>query len=189
MYSVRHTYASRTLFTTVAGLAIAMTLPGCGDETGDGSVAGSAGGTTAAARPGWLLTSAPADAIPVGQAKANAAEGDEVVIRGRIGGRMVPVSEESPVFVIVDLALPHCGELPDDQCQTPWDYCCEPRDSLTANSATVQLVSADGSALAINPVAGGLEPLDEVIVVGTVGPRPDPQVLTIRATGVHRAGG
>ena len=90
----------------------------------------------------------------------------------------------SPVFTVVDLEIPHCGQIPGDTCGTPWDYCCEPRDSLTANAATVQLVDSDGE-----PIAGGagpLRPLDEIVVIGSVGPRPDDQVLTIRATGVYR---
>ncbi|MCA9312472.1 MAG: hypothetical protein KDA21_14760, partial [Phycisphaerales bacterium] len=69
---------------------------------------------------------------------------------------------------------------------TPWDYCCEPSDSLVANSATIQLVGENGQTLEVDPVAAGLNPLDEVVVVGTVGPRPSPTVLTVKATGVHR---
>lgn len=136
----------------------------------------------------WLLQSEPSGAKGVGEVKADALENAQVVVRGRIGGRMEPLTAQSPVFIIVDLKIPHCGELPDDHCKTPWDYCCEPRDSLTAHSATVQLVAPDGSPLDVDPVAAGLRPLDEVVVVGSVGPRPGTDVLTIRATGVYRTG-
>lgn len=145
----------------------------------------SAAADTPAASASWLLAAEPADVRPVGEAKADAVEGDEVVVVGRIGGRVEPITSESPVFTIVDLELKHCRETKGDLCPTPWDYCCEPRESLTANSVTVQLVSPDGSPMTIDPIAAGLDPLDEIVVVGTVGPRPSPEVLVIRATAVH----
>lgn len=166
---------------TIPTLLVSLALTACGESTEPTQ-------SQAPAKSTWLLTSEPADAASIVDAKANVEEGDQVVVFGRIGGRVEPISADSPVFVIVDLELPHCGQLPDDQCQTPWDYCCEPRDTLTAHSATVQLVDANGAPLDIDPVAGGLSPLDEVVVVGTVGPRPSEEVLTIRATGVHRRG-
>ncbi|RMH28563.1 MAG: hypothetical protein D6692_05245 [Planctomycetota bacterium] len=38
------------------------------------------------------------------------------------------------------------------------------------------------------PIDGAKSPLDTVVVVGTVGPRPNAGVLTVRATGIHRTG-
>ncbi|MEM8756750.1 MAG: hypothetical protein AAGF47_03095 [Planctomycetota bacterium] len=96
------------------------------------------------------------------------------------------MSPGSPVFTVVDLAVPHCGEIPGDNCPAPWDYCCETPESMAANTATIQLVGSDGSPLDASPAEHGFEPLDEVVIVGVVGARPDERVLTIRATGVHR---
>ena len=133
----------------------------------------------------WLLTSAPDGAVSISEARANSKEGDTVVIRGRIGGRHSPISDGSPVFTIVDLAIPYCGQHSDDGCSTPWDYCCETSETLVGNSATVQVI-ADGG---VNPITAGLEALDEVVLIGTVGPRPTEEVLTVRASGVYLAGG
>lgn len=163
---------------------ISVLAAGCGGSESPSSASPTASGASDA----WLLTSEPDGAVAVKDAKASAKEGDTIVVRGRIGGRADPVSTSSPVFTIVDLSVPHCGENPEDGCRTPWDYCCEPAEILKAATATVQLVDGSGGASPIDPVAAGLKPLDEVIVVGTVGPRPSGEVLTIRATGVHRAG-
>lgn len=140
--------------------------------------------TASPAAPAWVLAEAPAGDVSIIDAKANAKEGDLVVIRGRIGGRHAPLSKDSPVFTIVDLQLEYCGQNNDDACGTPWDYCCETPSTIAANSATVQ-VQGDG----IDLGSAGLEPLDEVILIGTVGPRPDDQVLTIRATGIYQVDG
>jgi len=137
----------------------------------------------------WVLTSAPVGAQSVTEAKASAKEGEQIVLRGRIGGRKTPLTEGSPVFTMMDLAIPHCGENPDDACRTPWDYCCETPDTITTNSATVQIMDAHGQPITESPAAEGLSALDEVIVVGTVAPRPSENVLTIRATGIYRVGG
>lgn len=158
----------------------ALLLMGCGEEPTASTPA------PAGEKPAWLLDAAPPDARSIVEAKAAAKEGDVVAVRGRIGGRAEPISAESPVFQLMDLAVPHCGQIPGDTCPTPWDYCCEPRDNLTAHAATVQVVDADGRPIADSPARHGLAPLDEVVVVGTVAPRPDDRVLTIRARGVYR---
>ena len=155
----------------VAGLALG--LAGCSEEAGAPEATGAS----------WLLASEPEGAVGVVEAKASAAEGDRVVVRGRIGGRAEALYLGSAVFTILDLGVAHCGENPEDGCATPWDYCCETPDSIAANGATVQVAGVESGSL------GGLSPLDEVVIVGTVGPRPTPQVLTITATGVHRVGG
>ena len=134
----------------------------------------------------WLLASEPADARGVAQVKASVQEGDEVVLRGRIGGRKDPMSDSAAVFTVMDLSVPHCGQLPDDLCPTPWDYCCETPESITANAATIQVVDEAGSPVEGGADRYGLSALDEVIVVGTVGPRPGEGVLTVRASGVYR---
>ncbi len=140
----------------------------------------SASASAASDAPSWVLASAPADASSVTEIKANAAEGDEVVLRARIGGRKQPIDAGSPVFVVMDLSIPHCGEIPGDSCGTPWDYCCETPESIMANAATIRVPGEMG------PAAAGFAPLDEVIVVGTVGPRPADNVLTVDAAGVYR---
>lgn len=137
----------------------------------------------------WLLTEAPADARAIPEIKPTAAEGDAVVLRARIGGRKEPITPGAAVFIVIDPSVPSCDQIPGDNCPTPWDYCCEPRESLNANSATIQLVDADGTPIQTDLRAAGLNPLDEVIIVGTVAARPSAQVLTVRATGVHKVGG
>ncbi len=136
----------------------------------------------------WVLTAEPSDVKSIIDVKAGASEGDRVVIRARIGGRRDPLTAGSPVFTVMDLSVPHCAENPDDTCATPWDYCCETPDTKKSNAATVQIVGTDGEPISGDAASGGLKPLDEVVLVGTVGPRPTTDVLTILATGVYRVG-
>ncbi len=134
----------------------------------------------------WKLASMPADAQGVKTIKDTAAEGDTVTVRGIIGGRKDALNTESAFFVMVDPGLHNECVGEDDHCATPWDYCCAAPEDIQANSATVQLVDAEGNPLEFDLSGQGISPLDEVVVVGTVAARPSPQVLTIRATGLHR---
>ncbi|MAY74694.1 MAG: hypothetical protein CMJ31_08300 [Phycisphaerae bacterium] len=178
-----------SLFTIPAVLIAASLMASCG-ESDSGVPASSVSAATSPTEVPWLLTAEPADeAQSVTEAKASAKEGDVVIIRARVGGRAEPMSEGSPVFTVMDLAVPSCADMEEDHCATPWDYCCETPESIKANAATVQVVNADGTASTTSPMAGGVHPLDEVIIVGAVGPRPTADVLTIRATGVYRVGG
>ena len=176
-------------------LAVSLSLGACGkSESTPGTSGQTSGAATstptspAAAKPVWVLAAEPSDAAAVADAKASSEEGDEVVIRARIGGRMEPISDDSPIFTVMDLSVPHCGQMAEDHCPTPWDYCCEPTDSIKANAATVQLVDAQSKPIATSPTTQGFAALDEVVIVGTVGPRPSPDVFTIKATGVYRVG-
>jgi hypothetical protein len=169
---------------------MAAGLAACG-ESGAPSAGGAApdGAGASGTSPAWLLASMPEGAVGVAAAKPAAAEGDTIVLRGRIGGRADPLSKDSAVFVIMDPDVPSCADMGEDHCPTPWDYCCETQESITASNATVQLVGPDGAALAIDLSKHGVKPLDEVVVVGAVAPRPNEQTLIVKATGLFRTGG
>lgn len=166
-----------------------LLLAGCGDATNQPEPGASPGAEASpASDASWVLASMPGDAKGVSELKSSASEGETVVLRGRIGGNKTPMNAASPVFTLVDSGIPTCADNPEDNCRTPWDYCCEPREVLTANSATVQLVDASGQPLAVD-ATGTLSPMDEVVVVGTVAPRPNSDVLIVKATGVYRVDG
>ncbi len=157
---------------------IVIAVGGCKDSPTPGASA-----TAPTPSPTWLLAAMPTGAIPVAEAKQSAREGDQVVVRGRIGGRRDPMNANVAVFVMIDPAIPHCKI---GVCKVPWDYCCETPESITTNSATVQLVGDDGKPMKIDLGSHALEPLDEIVVVGTVGPRPKEAVFVIHAKGIHR---
>lgn len=167
-----------------ACLAVATLLgmSGCDDKAAsNGSSANSA-----AATPSWLMNDRPSEWIEVGTAKQTVEAGQTVTLRGRIGGRDQPIAADSAAFVIVDVSIPSCAEIEGDNCAKPWDYCCEPRESLTANTATIIVLDEGGTQTKFNLIEAGFNPLDEVIVTGTVDARPNESVLTIRATAVHK---
>lgn len=95
--------------------------------------------------------------------------GDEVVLRGRIGGSKEPFVAGRAVFTLVGRGIKACNENPDDKCSVPWDYCCETRADILAHSVTVQVVDTKERILRTDMKGRhGLKELSEVVVVGNV---------------------
>lgn len=179
---------SATTFLGAALLAVALTA-GCGEKKqGATSTAPSGAGAPALALETVVVQEENVpDAVPVGTAKPAVKQGDTVTVLGRIGGSVNPFNRNRAVFTIVDPKIPTCGEGHDpDHCSTPWDYCCEPPESLRANVATIEIAGPDGKPLTFS-VQGmrGLEPMATITVTGTVVEHNDQGVFLVRAEKIH----
>jgi hypothetical protein len=125
----------------------------------------------------------PAGAQDVGEIWQEAKPGQEVVVRGVVGGSRKPFVEGLAAFTLVDPALKSC--VGDDMgCQTPWDYCCVDPQTIAHNSVTVEFREG-GRPLAASPRGfHGLDHLKTVVVRGVA--ERDPQGnVTIVAAGVR----
>ena len=110
--------------------------------------------------------------------------GDEVVLRGRIGGSKEPFVPGRAVITLVGRALKACSDHADDKCPVPWDYCCETQADITANSATIQVVDAKGQVLRTDLKGRrGIKELSELVVTGKVTVA-DAKALVINATSI-----
>ncbi len=138
---------------------------------------------------GFFVDKQPENAKDVSEArKAETLKaGDEVVLRGRIGGSKEPFVAGRAVFTLMGRGLKACNENPDDKCSKPWDYCCETKEDILANSVTVQVVDAKGQILRTDMKGRrGLKELSEMVVVGKV-VSADGKAVVINATAVHPA--
>jgi hypothetical protein len=133
----------------------------------------------------FILSAAPADAKDVSALKKDSKVGDEVVIRGQVGGSKAPIVEQRAIMTIVDMKLPACNVKPDDDCKTPWDFCCETPESLKANTASIQFSGTDGKPLRVDlRSVSGLNNLAVVVVKGKVVSR-EKDNLFINASGIY----
>lgn len=148
---------------------------------------GAAAQQPAAELPKALFAAGPiADAQDVLAVKKSAEAGKEVVIHGRVGGREDPFVAGRAIFIVADMSLPPCNARSADMCKTPWDYCCEPKDALTAATATIQVVGADGKPLKIDlSKTPELQPLTEVTIKGKVSQKEGEQILVIDAQSIY----
>lgn len=172
--------------TTLAiGLAVLLST-GCGKPT-PAQNAVSPPAPTGAAIPAALFSSAAPDgAVSLADVKSQAKPGDRVVFEARIGGRRDAFVENRAIFFVADSALLSCDQLHGDRCKTPWDYCCEPRDSLLRNMATVQIVDDGGRPLQRSlQDQHGLAPLRTVFVSGTVKESDDTGNFVVNAESIY----
>lgn len=148
-------------------LGAALLVTGCGGSNGDAQ--SSANNATP------LPTSVYASAAPQGEVqtveavRANISEGSEVILRGVVGGRKDPITQNRAVVTIVDDTLEKSCGAPDDHCPTPWDYCCTLPETLAANMATVRFVDEQGNLLPATVGADGrIKPMSTIVVRGKV---------------------
>jgi hypothetical protein len=167
----------QALFCGLFVSAVAV-FAGC-SETNSGPNGPSADGAK------YLLTSEPAGALGVLDARKTTKDGDDVVIVGRIGGREDPWGNGQATFSIVDPSLLACTDREGDNCPTPWDYCCVHPEELHAGMATVKIVDDKGDAVQ-KPAKEllGVKELQTVVVRGRA-QRNDKGNFIVLATGLY----
>jgi hypothetical protein len=115
----------------------------------------------------YLLEEEPEDAADVITTRKDSKDQQEIVVVGRIGGRVNPWVKGMAAFSIVDRTLTPCNEIEGDTCKTPWDYCCEPNLS----KATLLVMVTDKNGKVVKKDARdllGVRELDTVTLVGKV---------------------
>lgn len=126
-------------FAAVAA-AVALLAAGCGPQADDAAQKGAPSIDGSA----LLLRAEPEGALDVIQVRESAADGDQVVVVGRIGGSAHPWVDGRAAFSIVDRSLKACSDVEGDNCPQPWDYCCE-TDKLPGATALIQIVDEAGN--------------------------------------------
>lgn len=131
------------------------------------------------------LAAEPAGAAGVLAVRKDAKDGDDVVIVGRIGGSHKPFTGKAS-FTIVDPSLKPCSENgEDDNCSTPWDYCCGcTPEQLKDATALVKFTDPAGDTYHDDAKAlFGLKELQTVVVRGKL-KRDAAGNLTVVASGL-----
>lgn len=148
----------------------------------------------AAAAPSTALK-AVIDASVTGETKAihiareSAKPGDTIAVTGRIMGTRNPFVTGRAAFILGDTELlTPCNENPGDNCDTPWDNCCDSKENKKIGTATIQIVDAEGRVLK-EPIEGvdGIAKLARLTVSGAVAEGSSPELLIINATAIDPA--
>ena len=114
----------------------------------------------------YLVDVEPAGAQNVIAVREAAKDDYEVTVVGRIGGSTNPLVEGRTVFSIVDPSLKACSDVEGDNCESPWDYCCE-TDKLPTATALIKVVDENGQPLKADArEALNLAELQTVVVHG-----------------------
>ena len=160
-------------------LALAIALAGC--SKGDKNKGGSAPLPKSGLPDSYLLATKPSGAKGAAEVRKTAKTGDQVVVTGVVGGRKTPFVTGVAAFTIVDESAKKCTA---DECDTPWDFCCETPENLAAGSVTIEFRDKSGAPLK-TPAQGfhGLDHMKTVVVTGEA-KRDDANNVVVVAHGV-----
>lgn len=133
-----------------------------------------------------LNTTPKGDPKAIKEVKTTAKPGDEVTLTGRIMGNSKPFVDGRAAFILADPSMiTACSDKPGDECETPWDACCNTKEEKKKAIATIQIVNSDGRVLkqAIEGT-GGIAKLATLTVSGKVAEGSGGDVLIINATAI-----
>lgn len=166
-------------------VAGSLFLAGCGGTPVKPATTGPVA-TASNLPPELILTAAPAGAKDVGVLKQEVKDGDEVVIRGRVGGKDKDVFTPGYAsFYLADMKLVPCNTKPGDDCKTPWDFCCEERETILSNLVTVEARGADGKPLKVDlQGVKGIDLLSVLVIKGKAVRQGSDKNLTIVPSGI-----
>lgn len=128
-----------------------------------------------------------ADPQAIHVARTTAMPSDEIIIHGLIMGREKVFVDGRASFLLGDREkLTPCNEKDGDECQTPWDACCDSKEAKLEGIASIQITDADGRVLT-GGLKGvkGLKELSAVTVSGTVDQSSTPESLVVNAKIIH----
>jgi hypothetical protein len=113
----------------------------------------------------YLLEEEPKDATDVIATRKESKDQQDIVVVGRIGGRVNPWVKGMAAFSIVDRTLTPCNEIEGDTCKTPWDYCCA--TNLSKATLLIMVTNKDGKIVKKDArQLLGIKELDTVTLVG-----------------------
>jgi len=171
------------LKTTFLLIASALVLTSCGEKKP--SVTAKANEPSPAVTS--VLSAAPnGSAQSITAARATAKPGDEITISGLIMGNADPFVDGRAAFILGDPeVLTPCNKVPGDQCESPWDNCCDSPEDKKRGTAAIQIVDTSGRVIK-EPLEGvsGLKPLAHVTVTGKVAEGSSVDLLLINATAI-----
>jgi hypothetical protein len=174
---------------TIVALAAVLVLASCEkQEEAAAAAAASAAHHAPSAELSKILGTAPTGTpVAIHKARSTAKPGETITISGKIMGNASPFVAGRAAFILGDPEiLTPCNEMPGDNCETPWDACCDTPEEKKQGIATIQVVDAQGRALK-EPLegVGGLEKLSKVTITGTVAKESSADVLLVNATAIQ----
>ena len=173
----------KTKYYPALALASILSLTACSDEkdTSNATPAKEDSALTA-----LVLKEEPAEAVDIADLRTSAKPGDEVTFAGKVIGSMNVFMDGRAVMILGDpKKLTSCDLNPDDQCETPWDVCCDDPEVIKDSIVTVQAVDDAGK-----PVKegfkglAGMKELSSVVIKGEVADGSTDANMVVNATGI-----
>jgi len=133
-----------------------------------------------------VLEAEPEAARSISLLRSSAKPGDQVTFSGDILGSADVFMDGRAVMIMGDPAkLTACNLIPGDECETPWDVCCDDPEVVTASIVTVQALDGSGTPVkeGFKGLAGIAE-LSTLVVTGEVAEGSSEKNMLVNASGI-----
>lgn len=127
------------------------------------------------------------DAQSIHIARTTAKPGDTITLKGEVMGRDKVFVDGRAAFILGDPEkLTTCDKKPGDNCDTPWDACCDTPEVKKIATASIQIVDGEGRAMARElKGVNDLKELSSVTLKGIVDQSSTEENFVINATQIH----
>ena len=169
--------------TILLPLSLAFILASCSDEKETSKQENPDKGPLAQ----LVLESAPNKAIDIADMRKSAQAGDTVTFTGEVIGSDPVFMDGRAVMIMGDpKKLTACNKIPGDECERPWDVCCDDPEVITASIVTVQVIDDSGKPVKSSLKGiGGVTELSSVTVTGEVAESSNSANMLVNATGIY----
>jgi hypothetical protein len=135
----------------------------------------------------YFVTAILPDAQSIHIARTTAKPGDTITLKGEVMGRDKVFVDGRAAFILGDPEkLTTCDKKPGDNCETPWDACCDTQEVKKTATASIQIIGEDGRVLSKDlKGVNNLKELSVVTLKGTVDQSSTDENLVINATQIH----
>lgn len=170
--------------TKLLALGLTLALASCSEkkETTESTSNGDSGSLTS-----LVLKSAPEGALDIADLRKSGKPGDTVTFTGHVLGSDPVFMDGRAIMIMGDpKKITACNLHPDDECETPWDGCCDDPDVINASIITVQIVDEAGKPLKTGLKGlGGMKELSALTVTGEVAENSNESNMLVNATGIY----
>ncbi|MDB4623857.1 hypothetical protein OAF99_00465 [Akkermansiaceae bacterium] len=168
--------------TILLTLGLALTLASCSEDKETSTTESNDKGPLA----GIVLSSAPDKPLDIAVLRKSGKPGETVTFTGEVIGSDPVFMDGRAIMIMGDpKKLTACNKKPGDECERPWDVCCDDPDVITASIVTVQVVDDAGKPVKAGlRGVGGVKELSTVTVTGEVAKGSNDSNMLINATGI-----
>lgn len=135
----------------------------------------------------YFVTETLPDAQSIHIARTTAKPGDTITLKGEVIGREKVFVDGRAAFILGDPEkLTSCDKKPGDNCETPWDACCDTLEVKKTATASIQIVDENGRAMARElKGVNNLKELSSITVSGVVDQSSTEENFVINAKQIH----
>jgi hypothetical protein len=135
----------------------------------------------------YFVTETLPDAQSIHIARTTAKPGDTITLKGEAMGRDKIFVDGRAAFILGDPEkLTTCDKKPGDNCDTPWDACCDTPEVKKIATASIQILGEDGRVMSRElKGVNDLKELSSVTLTGVVDQSSTEENFVINATQIH----